>query len=402
MSHAGRYNSPMLFEPAVHEPLLEAAWDPARVEASIRSIAREADDALLGAQWWPLHPLDDDGDTPPLIHGLNFGAAGVLWALQRLADAGLHEPGHDYGALAQDVPASYRSAPELGGPSPSLWMGEGGIALVAWLLGPSGEVADRLAELVAAPPEGDTLELTWGSPGLLLIAGAMLSFTGDERWRAAWTSLADHLMREWGADGFWTQELEGRSRQLLGPAHGLTGAVVALAGRPELLPHDRVAPKVTAALAETAVREDDQVNWPAARGGDLADGPNPVRTQWCHGAPGIVASVSGLPREAELDSLLLAGGELTWAAGPLRKGAGLCHGTAGNGYALLKLFTRTGDELWLDRARRFATHGAAQVAATRERYGRGRFSLWTGDLGTALYLRSCLEGSSEVPTIDAW
>ncbi|MGZ4200917.1 MAG: hypothetical protein ACXVRH_02535, partial [Thermoleophilaceae bacterium] len=124
----------MLFEPAVHEPLLEAAWDPARVETSIRAIAREADDALLGAQWWPLHPMDDDGDTPPLIHGLNFGAAGVLWALHRLADAGLHEPGHDYGALAQEVPASYRNTPELGGPLPSLGMGGGGIALVAWLL----------------------------------------------------------------------------------------------------------------------------------------------------------------------------------------------------------------------------------------------------------------------------
>jgi hypothetical protein len=392
----------MLFEPSTHEPLLDAAWDPARVEASIRSIAREADDALLGGQWWPLHPLDDDGHTPPLLHGVYFGAAGVLWALQRLADAGLHEPGHDYGALAQDVLASYRSSPELGGPSPSLWIGEGGIALVAWLLRPSGEVADRLAELVAAPPEGDTLELMWGSPGLLLIADAMLSRTGEERWRSAWSGLADHLVAEWGADGFWTQELYGQSRQLLGPAHGLAGVVAALARRPELLPHDRLAPKVTAALAQTAVRESDQANWPAARGGDLADGPNPIRTQWCHGAPGIVASVAGLPREAELDSLLLAGGELTWAAGPLRKGASLCHGTAGNGFALLKLFARTGDELWLERARRFAVHAAAQVAAASERYGRGRFSLWTGDVGTALYLRSCLEGSSEVPTIDGW
>ena len=73
------------------------------------------------------------------------------------------------------------------------------------------------------------------------------------------------------------------------------------------------------------------------------------------------------PREQELDELLLAGGELTWAAGPLRKGAGLCHGTAGNGFALLKLFTRTGDERWLERARAFATHAAAQVEAAAAR-----------------------------------
>ena len=96
-----------------------------------------------------------------------------------------------------------------------------------------------------------------------------------------------------------------------------------------------------------------------------------------------MTSLAALPRDDELDALLLAGGELTWAAGPLRKGASLCHGTAGNGFALLKLFTRTGDEAWLDRARRFAMHSAAQVAAAGA-YGRGRYSLWTGDLGTAM------------------
>ena len=70
-----------------------------------------------------------------------------------------------------------------------------------------------------------------------------------------------------------------------------------------------------------------------------------------------------------LDALLLAGGELTWAAGPLRKGANLCHGTAGNGLALLKLFARTADERWLERARRFAMHAAAQVGAARREHG---------------------------------
>ena len=116
----------------------------------------------------------------------------------------------------------------------------------------------------------------------------------------------------------------------------------------------------------------------------------------------MVASLAALPHDDDLDALLLAGGELTCAAGPLRKGANLCHGTAGNGFALLKLFTRTGDELWLERARRFAVHAADQVAAAREHHGRGRYSLWTGDVGTAMYLAACLEGTSDVPTIDRW
>ena len=91
-----------------------------------------------------------------------------------------------------------------------------------------------------------------------------------------------------------------------------------------------------------------------------------IRVQWCHGAPGVVASLAAVaPDDDEHERLLLAGGELTWRAGPLAKGANLCHGTAGNGYAFLALFERTGDELWLERARAFAMHSAAQVARAR-------------------------------------
>ena len=50
-----------------------------------------------------------------------------------------------------------------------------------------------------------------------------------------------------------------------------------------------------------------------------------------------------------------------------RKAHGICHGTSGNGFALLKAFARTGDELWLDRARRFAVHALAQADARAAR-----------------------------------
>jgi hypothetical protein len=98
--------------------------------------------------------------------------------------------------------------------------------------------------------------------------------------------------------------------------------------------------------------------------------------------------------------VLVAGGELTWRAGPLRKGPGLCHGTAGNGYAFLKLFERTGDELWLERARAFAAHAIEQVERFRREYGRGRFSLWTGDAGVAVFLTGCLTATAAMPTLD--
>jgi hypothetical protein len=45
-------------------------------------------------------------------------------------------------------------------------------------------------------------------------------------------------------------------------------------------------------------------------------------------------------------------------------------------------------------------HALEQVERLREQRGRGRYSLWTGDLGVALYAADCLEGSTAYPVID--
>lgn len=44
-------------------------------------------------------------------------------------------------------------------------------------------------------------------------------------------------------------------------------------------------------------------------------------------------------------------------------------------FALLKLLNLTGDELWLDRARRFTMHAIEQLAHQRMQSGRGRYKL---------------------------
>jgi DUF1680 family protein len=112
----------------------------------------------------------------------------------------------------------------------------------------------------------------------------------------------------------------------------------------------------------------------------------------------MVTALAGL--DQPVDDLLIAAGETIWCAGPLIKGANLCHGTGGNGYAFLKLFERTGDQLWLERARRFAMHAIADSVSDAERFGRRRYSLWTGDLGLACYLFDCIEAKARFPTMD--
>ena len=79
----------------------------------------------------------------------------------------------------------------------------------------------------------------------------------------------------------------------------------------------------------------------------------------------------------------------------MTKGPGICHGTAGNGYALLRTFGRTGDERWLERARRFAVHALEQVDRLAPRY-----SLMTGSIGVALFANDCLEARAAFPIVD--
>ena len=159
--------------------------------------------------------------------------------------------------------------------------------------------------------------------------------------------------------------------------HGLVGNVHALRTTLDRERAERLEAETNEVLSRLAVREDGLANWPPAAGDGLEHHrTGEIRLQWCHGAPGIVATTAPYLDE----ELVLAGAELTWRAGAHReqKGAGICHGTAGNGYALLAAFERTGDELWLDRARRFAVHALAQAEREAPLY-----ALWMGAIGVA-------------------
>lgn len=240
----------------------------------------------------------------------------------------------------------------------------------------------------------------WGSPGTMLAAQMMYERTGARHWLEAWNVSAERLRAEWH-DEVWQQDLYGSRVHYLGPAHGFAGNVFALSRGNALSParREELGARAVAVLVNHAVYRDGLAQWPPAL--EPPRKPQPIRTQWCHGAPGIVASFAKLAvNDEQLTALLVAGGELTWQAGPLRKGANLCHGTAGNGYAFLKLFERTGDEVWLMRARAFAMHAIEQVELQRARHGRGHYTLWTGDPGTALYLNSCLNATASLPTLD--
>jgi len=390
----------MLYEPELHEPLTDEPWDPGRVADAIRAIVADADVACDPDTLWPAAEWDVWQATAPLKN-LYVGAAGVVWALDALRRRGHAETTFDLAAAARRTLEAWGETPDYAqwddfpsrAPS-ALFTGESGPLLVAWRVEPSLELADRLLARVRENVDNEAVELMWGAPGTMLAARAMLDWTGEERWAEAWRESAEAVWQARGADGLWTNRLYGETFRSLGAPHGLVGNVLALrAGG--LLDPDRVErlERETAAVLEAQARsEDGLANWPRRAGADEGD----LHLQWCDGAPGIVVTAAPFLDE----ELLLAGAELTWQAGPpgMEKGCGLCHGTAGNGYAFLKAFERTGDELWLDRARRFAVHALGQVA----RRGHGRYSLWTGDVGAALYAGDCLDGRTAYPVLDSW
>jgi lanthionine synthetase-like protein len=389
-----------LFTPDDHEPLTETPWSAARAEAAIRAIVEDAERAFSLHALWPMHPRDiDPGDAPDRYTNLYLGAAGIIWALRRLGSA------DDWSAIAASLPDRYRANPDFpdSGAVPSLMVGEAGVLLVAHALRPSALFEERLLEDVRANATHTSNELFWGASGTMLAAHVMHERTGASVWAEAWNDSADRLWAAWDGD-IWTNELStGRRSHVLGPAHGFAGNVLVLA-RGDLLDPARRAQlerRAIDVLQRHARRDDGLAQWPASF--EEAERADKIRTQWCHGAPGIVTSFAALaPADDALTDLLVAGGELTWLAGPLKKGAGLCHGTAGNGYAFLKLFARTGDERWLERARAFAMHALEQVERMHAVHGQGWHSLYTGDVGTALYLRSCVDANADFPTLDVF
>ncbi len=399
----------MLFEPDRHEPLQDAQWNESRARDAVRGIVRDMEDALGSGIAWLPHPLDGEAAPDERHYSLYLGASGALWALWYLQRAGAVDLRIAPEALIGPVHEAYLAKPDTEEVVPSYFLGECGPLLFLWRMTGSNAAADALFASVERNIANPTNEALWAAPGTMVAAWHLYEATGEARWRDLFLANVEHVWPLWQRSEhapchLWTQDLYGRIVQLLGAGHGFAGNVYPLLRGAALLSPERrrtLFDRCVETLRVTAVAEGDGVNWPSGVGP-----PRPGRTgilvQWCHGAPGIVTSLTDYPvgESAEMDDLLVRAGNLVWTAGPLAKGPGLCHGTAGNGYAFLKLHRRTGDPVWLERARSFAMHAIGQSERAKAQYGRGRYSLWTGDPGVAVYVWHCVTGGHGMPGLD--
>ena len=392
-----------LFQPQRHEPLADAPWDEGAVRGWIAAFAAEAGARYARDGTWPPHPRDlDDGVATPLT-GIYDGEAGMLWALLALARRGFAATAPDVRTRITDVVARNLAVVQAGRwGNESLMLGQSGVRLLAWRADPTREAADAVAASVERNAGHPANEMLWGVPGTLHAAAALHEATGDPRFAAVWRAgarsvlAALHVDEELGCE-LWTQDLYDRRTRYLGAAHGFAGNAAALLRAQHLLDADeraRLCETTVDTTLRTVLRANGRANWPA-----LPRDETRLFVQWCHGAPGVILALAGLD-DRRLDDVLLEAGELVFDAGPLEKGPGWCHGTAGNGFALLKLHQRTGEPRWRERARRFAMHAIAQSDADAARHGIRRYSLWTGDAGVALFAAACLDGMLVMPPLD--
>jgi lanthionine synthetase-like protein len=385
----------VLYEPAQFEPLTEEPWDPARIEDAIAAIVADADAAFDPDALWPAHEWDG-WEAPLPLKNLYVGAAGAIWALDALRRRGHAETSIDLAGSALRTLELSRAEPDAASDThyhpAALLQGETGPLLVAYRLAPDPQLADDIHARVRGNIANATDDVMWGIPGTLLAALAMRGRTGEARWEEAARESAEELRARRGEDGLWRQDDDYRG---LGTLHGAAGNTLALL---RFEPDEALAAETATVLSRHAFREDGLANWPGKPRTELVNPDGEIPLQWCTGAPGIVAGAWDYLDE----ELLLAGAELVWQAGAHgdEKGHGICHGTSGNGFALLKAFARTGDERWLERARRFAVHALLQAERLAAANGRRRYSLWTGDVGTALFAAGCLDVDARYPILD--
>ena len=406
-----------LFDPDKHEALSAQRWHDADARAAIGQIAAGSLAAFSPTGCWPPHPLDDPLSreagpvAAPALAGLYDGAGGVIWTLRQLAAQDLVDAVPDFAEAVLALPDRFR---EWESPEPnqtaSFLTGDSGLLLLRWQTGREAQVAERLHATVEGNLDNPTREALWGNPGSALAALHMAEATAEPRWTALLVRAVQKMVDTLETDPdtgtpIWTQDMGGHRVRYLGAGHGLAGNVYLALRAAALIDASLVQVLSDAALATlqaTALRDDEGgINWHPMSDAERIVGRVPL-VQDCHGAPGILLRLAGMPRSEAWDRLLLGAAELTWRAGPLTKGPGLCHGTSGNALALLGYARRSGQDLWRERARAMAWHAWLQVRQQHARHGRGRHALWTGDLGVAWVLAACLNDEPQLPLYDVF
>jgi eukaryotic-like serine/threonine-protein kinase len=357
-------------------------------------------------------PLFRDGPVSAPYASLNYGAAGITYALYKIAiardDADLLATADVWARktelLAREDGAFHAAAAEIDEESaaaPSLFHAPPGVhavrALVALACGERSRAAPALADfLTASRVPCAKLDLTTGKASLLLGCAELLdAVDGCSAYDPAdlvarGDALRDELAHIVTAASFATNE----DVPFLGIAHGWAGLLFALlrwsqaracSGEPYRAKLDELA----------ALREPHGagIRWPIHN----ATGLHPAYMDgWCNGAAGH-ALLWALAHErlGVAEYAVHAERSATSAWSTTAKHGTICCGLAGIGYACAAAHRVTGDPAWLARARL-----AARRACEDRSEPRYVDSLYKGALGATLLQLELDAGCPATPFLE--
>ncbi|CAH1710194.1 unnamed protein product [Aphis gossypii] len=180
--------------------------------------------------------------------------------------------------------------------------------------------------------------------------------------------------------------------EYLGAAHGLCTILQVLISFPCFIKKEQKAMQDIKKCIDILISlQTTSGNFPCAMD-ELGSRKRPEKDElvhWCHGAPGVVyllAKAYLVFKEPSYLECCLKCGDLVWTKGLLKKGPGLCHGIAGNGYVFLLLYRLTGDTKHLNRAVQFGKFIFTDECIQGSRRPDNVYSLYEGLAGTVCYL----------------
>ncbi len=310
---------------------------------------------------WPT--LDYENTQRTDLPTVFNGAAGIALFLTDYATEAKHAAALE---LAGDALRWSDVAAKPYGPGFSF--GTGGVAW-GWLrhaaVSGTAEGKDRAAAIgaevvtdaLAAGEWGTCTDLMGGVTGRAEVCLALHASRGGTAWLEQAVEIGiwlDGAKTKMDRGVAWTMHAGGPpSRIFWGAAHGVAGIVRFLVRLHLATKDDRwkaLAEEAGTAMERAAVEVHGGLNWP--RGPGMPE----LKSQWCHGAPGVGLAFTAL-FEATKDRRWLGvaerAGDAVVGYGDARKNPCWCHGLSGNAEILIELHRLTGEPKWLDRAMAF-------------------------------------------------